>query len=51
MKKKMLMFVLAVLLGAGSLAQAQDRAQINERLKAYSEKMTKNLAKELDLEE
>ena len=50
MKKKILMFLLVSLVGAGSYVQAQDRDQINERIKAYSEKMTKNLAKELDLD-
>lgn len=51
MKKKVMMFLLIALLGIGNLAQAQNRSKMSERLKAYSEKMTKDLAKEMDLDE
>lgn len=51
MRKKMMMFLFIALMGAGTCAQAQSRDKMAERLKAYSEKMTKSLAKDLDLDE
>ena len=44
-----MMFILATVIGAGNYAQAQSD-KTTERLKAYSEKITKSIAKDLDLD-